>query len=323
MRVLVTGGAGYIGSVTAEQLVAAGHQAVVLDDLSKGHREAIPREAEFEQASLSDAAAIDRVLKRGADAMMHFAGLIEAGESMKKPEIFFRANAFNTLTLLEMMLKHNVKTIVFSSTAAVYGDPEKIPIEENGALKPTNAYGESKLLVEQMLSWFHRVHGFRYCSLRYFNAAGATEARGEAHEPESHLIPLVLQVAVGKRDSVVIYGSDYPTEDGTCVRDYVHVGDLAAAHLLALEALKSRDKMIYNVGTGNGASVREVVEAARRITGHAIPAVEMARRAGDPAKLIASSEKIRRELGWKPKYNTVDQIVKSAWEWQCRHPNGY
>jgi UDP-glucose 4-epimerase len=323
MKVLVTGGAGYIGSIVAEQLIASGQRVVVYDDLSRGHREAIPHEAEFVQASLADGPALDRALASGIDAVMHFAGLIEAGESMRRPEAFFRGNSANTLTLLEVMLAHEVKLIVFSSTAAVYGDPEEIPVVESGGLHPTNPYGESKLMVEQMLGWFNRVHGLRYCSLRYFNAAGATAERGEAHEPESHLIPLVLQVALGKRESVMIYGTDYATPDGTCVRDYIHVSDLAAAHLLALESLKKSDHLVYNVGTGGGASVREVVEVARKVTGHAIPSVMQPRRAGDPAILVASSAKLCRELGWKPRFPGILQIIETAWNWHHTHPEGY
>ena len=307
----------------AEQLVAAGHRVVVYDDLSNGHREAIPAEAEFVKARMEDESALAGALSGGIDAVMHFAGLIEAGESMKRPEVFFRSNSANTLSLLEMMLRHGVKTIVFSSTAAVYGDPVEIPVTENNPLKPTNAYGESKLMVEQMLAWFNRAHSLRYCCLRYFNAAGATAERGEAHDPESHLLPLVLQVAQGKRESIKIFGSDYPTSDGTCVRDYIHVSDLAMAHLLGLEALNKNDRLIYNVGTGNGASVHEVVEAARKVTGHPIPAVLQPRRAGDPAILVASSDKLTRELKWKPRFFDIEKIIETAWDWHRKHPEGY
>jgi UDP-glucose 4-epimerase len=246
---------------------------------------------------------------------MHFAALIEAGESMKKPEIYFRNNSASTLSLLEAMLATGVNRLVFSSTAAVYGEPESTPIREDAALKPTNAYGESKLLVERMLEWLNRIHGFRYASLRYFNVAGAIEGRGEAHEPESHLIPLILDVALGRRQSIKIFGQDYPTKDGTCIRDYIHVRDLARAHLLAFDALKERDRLIYNLGNGVGFTVREVIESARRVTGHPIPVVEEPRRAGDPAVLIASSEKIGKELGWKPEYTDLDAILESAWQW--------
>jgi len=257
------------------------------------------------------------------EAVMHFAGSIEAGESMKYPERYFRNNTATTLTLLETMLKYGVERFVFSSTAALYGDPLRTPIEENDPLNPTNAYGESKLLVERMLPWFHRIHGLRYASLRYFNAAGATPDGGEAHEPESHLIPLVLQVALGQRQQIAIYGTDYPTPDGTCVRDYVHVMDLAAAHLLALDALSRCGQLIYNLGNGRGFSVRDVIEVARQVTGHPIPAAESPRRLGDPAVLVASSTKIQRELGWKPRYTDLESIVLSAWDWHRNHPNGY
>ncbi len=247
--------------------------------------------------------------------VMHFAALIEAGESMQKPELYFRNNTAATLSLLEAMLKKNLNKLVFSSTAALYGEPVSTPILEDAALLPTNAYGESKLLVEQMLSWMHRVHGLRYASLRYFNVAGAIPGRGEAHEPESHLIPLILDVALGRRTSIKIFGQDYPTPDGTCIRDYIHVADLAEAHLLAFEALDGRNRMIYNLGNGHGFSVQEVVESARRVTGHPIPVEELPRRPGDPSVLIASSAKIETDLGWKPKYTRLDDIVHSAWEW--------
>jgi UDP-glucose 4-epimerase len=253
---------------------------------------------------------------------MHFAALIEAGESMRQPEVDFRNNTAATLSLLEAMVRNNLDKLVFSSTAAVYGEPVRTPIAEDAALLPTNAYGESKLLVEQMLSWIHRVHGLRYASLRYFNVAGAIPGRGEAHEPESHLIPLILDVAIGRRDRIKIFGQDYPTPDGTAVRDYIHVQDLAEAHLLAFQALEERDRMIYNLGNGQGFTVRQVVESARRVTGHPIPVEELPRRAGDPAVLIASSAKIETELGWKPKYTQLDDIVRTAWEWHQQRYQG-
>jgi UDP-glucose 4-epimerase len=246
---------------------------------------------------------------------MHFAALIEAGESMQKPEIYFRNNTAATLGLLEAMVNTKLRKLVFSSTAAVYGEPKTTPIPEDAALAPTNAYGESKLLVEHMLSWMQRIHGLRYASLRYFNVAGAIPGRGEAHEPESHLIPLILDVALGRRKNIKIFGQDYPTVDGTCIRDYIHVQDLAEAHLLAFEALEQRERMIYNLGNGQGFSVRQVVESARRVTGHAIPVEELPRRPGDPAVLIASSAKIEAELGWKANYQQLDDIVRSAWQW--------
>jgi UDP-glucose 4-epimerase len=324
MKILVTGGAGYIGSVVSAELLRAGHQVLIYDNLSHGHRLAVPREAEFIAGEVGDPGALSHALQQHRpDAVMHFAALIEAGESMQAPERYFRNNTASTLNLLECMLQHGPRRLVFSSTAALYGDPERTPIEEDAALRPTNAYGESKLLVERMLAWFHQIHGLRYASLRYFNAAGAAGDFGEDHRPESHLIPLVLQVAQGKRPSIAIYGGDYDTPDGTCIRDYIHVADLASAHVLALEALPTRDQLVYNLGSGRGFSVRQVVEVARRVTGHAIPAENAPRRPGDPAVLVASSEKIRRELGWQPRYPELEQIVASAWEWRRKHPNGY
>jgi UDP-glucose 4-epimerase len=329
MKVLVTGGAGYIGSVVADELLKADHQVVVFDNLSRGHRQAVPANAELIAGELADRVLLDQVFRsHSIDAVMHLAALIEAGESMKAPETFFRNNSANTLTLLEAMLAAGIKQFVFSSTAALYGNPERSPIEEEDRLQPTNAYGESKLLVERMLAWFHRIHGLRYASLRYFNAAGASRPdRGEAHHPETHLIPRILDVALGRAEHVKIFGSNYPTPDGTCVRDYIHVSDLGRAHLLALEALErvggNSDPLIYNLGNGHGFSVKEVVEVARKVTGHAVPAIEAPRRPGDPAILIASSQKIRRELGWQPRFADLETIVKSAWEWQSTHQNGY
>ena len=324
LNVLVTGGAGYIGSVVTSELIRAGHQVTVLDNLSRGHREAVSRQARLIVADLSDSARLDAIFAEARlDAVMHFAGSIEAGESMKFPERFFRNNTANTLNLLESMLRAGVQRIVFSSTAALYGEPESIPIRETDPLRPTNAYGESKLLVERMLEWFHRIHGLRYASLRYFNAAGASADLGEAHDPETHLIPLILQVALGKRSNISIFGTDYPTPDGTCVRDYIHVLDLAQAHLLALQALQNRDVLVYNLGNGVGFSVRQVVEAARRVTGHAIPVVESPRRSGDPAVLVAGSQKIVTELDWLPGFPQPEAIIASAWEWFRSHPNGY
>jgi UDP-glucose 4-epimerase len=315
LRILVTGGAGYVGGTVAQLLLDRGHQVVIYDNLCHGHRSLVPSGAEFVEAELDDRPTLEKVLHTGIDGVMHFAALIEAGESMKKPEIYFRNNSATTLSLFESMLATGVNRLVFSSTAAVYGEPESTPILEEAPLRPTNAYGESKLLVEQMLNWLNRIHGFRYASLRYFNVAGAIEGRGEAHEPESHIIPLVLDVALGRRKDIKIFGQDYPTHDGTCVRDYIHVHDLARAHLLALEALKERDRLIYNIGNGVGFTVREVVESARRVTGHPIPVEECPRRPGDPAVLIASSEKIGRELGWVPAYSKLDDIIETAWKW--------
>lgn len=324
MNIIVTGGAGYIGSVVSAQLLAAGHRVVVYDDLSRGHRAAVPGGAEFVQGDIADRALLERTLReRRIEAVMHFAALTEAAESMQAPEKYFRTNVAGSLTLLETMLSCGVRQLVFSSTAAVYGEPKRVPIREEDALEPANVYGASKLMVEHMLEWFQQVHELRYASLRYFNAAGASGALGEAHEPESHLIPLVLQVALGKRPAISIYGTDYPTPDGTCVRDYIHVEDLAQAHLLALNALERQEKLIYNLGNGRGFSVREVIEAARKVTGHAIPALDAVRRPGDPAKLVASAERITRDLGWRPKYPELETIIASTWEWQRQHPDGY
>jgi UDP-glucose 4-epimerase len=337
VKILVTGGAGYIGGTVAGLLIDKGHRAVLFDNLSHGHRDLLPAGAEFVQGELADRAALEGLFiaarKRGEpfDGVLHFAALIEAGESMQRPGLYFRNNTAGTLALLEAMVAEGPRRLVFSSTAAVYGEPESIPIQEDAHLLPTNPYGESKLLVEQMLGWFHRIHGLRYASLRYFNVAGAPEGpggvtRGEAHEPESHLIPLVLDVALGRRSSIRIYGDDYPTPDGTCIRDYIHVSDLANAHLLALKALDAGSEgapsatgtfspLIYNLGNGRGFSVREVIESARRVTGHPIPAETHPRRPGDPAVLVASSEKAMRELGWKPSYTQLDEIVRTAWLW--------
>lgn len=315
MRILVTGGAGYIGGTVAQMLLDLGHQVVVFDNLCHARQSMVPARAEFIHGDLADRQRLEKLLRTGIDGVMHFAALIEAGESMRKPEAYFRNNCASTLALLEAMLETGVHRLVFSSTAAVYGEPESTPIREDAPLKPTNAYGESKLLVERMLNWLNRIHGFRYASLRYFNVAGAIQGRGEAHEPESHLIPLILDVALERRPSIKIFGRDYSTKDGTCVRDYIHVHDLARAHLLAFNALSDHDRLIYNLGNGVGFTVREVIESARRVTGHPIPVVEEPRRPGDPAVLIASSEKIGRELGWKPEYTRLDDIVESAWRW--------
>jgi UDP-glucose 4-epimerase len=321
MNVLVTGGAGYIGSTVADELIKAGYRVTVYDNLSKGHREAVPAGARFVLGDLADRAALDRIFASGGfEAVLHFAAFIEAGESMQLPEKYFRNNTANTLTLLEAMLAAGVNKFVFSSTAALYGNPLSTPITEDAPLAPTNAYGESKLLVERMLAWFHDCRGMRYASLRYFNAAGATAERGEQHQPETHVIPRILQVAQGAVPRATIFGTDYPTPDGTCVRDYIHILDLASAHLLALDALGDHDRLIYNLGNGEGFSIRQVIETARGITGHAIPVVEGPRRPGDPAVLIASSRKIRAELGWQPRHTSLDEIIGSAWRWMRARP---
>jgi UDP-glucose 4-epimerase len=319
MRILVTGGAGYIGGTVARLLLAGGDAVTIYDNLCHSKRTAVATGAEFVEGDLADRALLEKTLKNGRfDGVMHFAALIEAGESMHKPEIYFRNNTVGTLTLLEAMLATGQNQLVFSSTAACYGEPVTTPILEDAKLEPTNAYGESKLLVEQMLGWFNRIHGLRYASLRYFNVAGAMEGYGEAHEPESHLIPLVLDVALGRRKSIKVFGEDYPTRDGTCIRDYIHVQDLADAHLLALAALKTKDRLIYNIGNGQGFTVREVIESVRSVTGKTIAVEACARREGDPAVLVAGSEKIKQELGWRPKFAELDTIVASAWEWHQR-----
>lgn len=326
VKILVTGGAGYIGGTVAGLLAEQGHQTTVFDNLSHGRRDLLPPGVEFVEGELADRKHLESLFEHASgegksyDGVLHFAALIEAGESMVKPEIYFRNNTASTLSLLEAVLAKGPKRLVFSSTAAVYGEPEVVPIPEDAKLQPTNAYGESKLLVEQMLRWFNRINGLRYASLRYFNVAGAPEGptgvtRGEAHEPESHLIPLILDVALGRRQSIRIYGDDYSTPDGTCIRDYIHVSDLADAHLLALKALEKQDRLIYNLGNGTGFSVRQVIESARRVTGHPIPAEVHPRRAGDPAVLVASSERAIRELGWKPRYAELDAILRTAWAW--------
>jgi UDP-glucose 4-epimerase len=324
-NVLVVGGAGYIGSAVTAHLVRAGHAVTVFDDLSHGHRAAVPNSIELVIGDVGDAAALDAVFGRRAfEVVMHFAGLIEAGESMKVPERYFRANSAGALSLLEAMLRHGVGRLVFSSTAALFGDPERTPVTEDGRMRPTNAYGASKLLIEQMLPWMNTAHGLRFACLRYFNAAGARDPdNGEDHRPETHLIPLVLKVASGQRENVSVFGGDYLTPDGSCVRDYVHVDDLARAHLLAMHALGERQMLHYNLGNGEGFSVRQVIQAAREVTGHPIPCREAARRAGDPATLVASSASIRAELGWRPEIPALKDIIASAWEWHRRHPHGY
>ncbi len=316
MRILVTGGAGYIGGTVTRCLLASGHAVTIYDNLCHSKRSAVAPGAEFVEGDITDRRLLEKTLESGRfQGVMHFAALIEAGESMQRPEIYFRNNTAGTLSLLEAMLATGHNRLVFSSTAACYGEPVSIPILEDAKLEPTNAYGESKLLVEHMLRWFNRIHGFRYASLRYFNVAGAIEGYGEAHEPESHLIPLVLDVALDRRQNIKIFGSDYPTHDGTCIRDYIHVSDLADAHLLALAALETRDRVIYNIGNGQGFTVREVIDSVRRVTGRPIPVEECPRREGDPAVLVAGSEKIKQELGWQPQFADLDAIVASAWEW--------
>lgn len=323
MNIFVTGGAGYIGSATAEALIQAGHNVTVYDSLVTGHREAIPTGAKFIHAALDDSHALAEALtSENYHAIMHFAAFIEAGESMKDPGKFFRNNFGNSLQLMETAIQAGIRKIVFSSTAAVYQSSEE-PLSEDSPIGPTNVYGHTKLMTEQALEWYRSIHGLRFAALRYFNACGALPGRGEAHQPESHLIPRVLQIALGQAQEAAIFGTDYPTPDGTCIRDYIHIADLVSAHILALNALEAKDKMIYNIGSGNGFSVREVIDTARRVTGHAIPAKEMPRRPGDSARLVASPERIMKELGWKPKHTNMEEILSSAWEWHKSHPHGY
>ena len=323
MNIFVTGGAGYIGSATAETLIKAGHSVTVFDSLITGHRAAIPSGAKFIHASLDDNHALAEALTAAKyDAIMHFAAFIEAGESMKDPGKFFRNNFRNSLELMEIAVQAGVKKLVLSSTAAVYQSSEE-PLTEDSPLGPTNVYGQTKLMTEQALEWYRQIHGLHFAALRYFNACGALPGRGEAHQPESHLIPRVLQIALGQAESATIFGTDYPTPDGTCIRDYIHIADLVSAHLLSLDALDKRDSMTYNVGSGNGFSVREVIETARKVTGHAIPTVEAPRRPGDSARLVASPKRIISELGWKPIHTNMHEILSSAWEWHKSNPNGY
>lgn len=327
MRLLVLGGAGYIGSHTALELIKKGHEVVVVDNLVTGYVKAVPEKATFYQGDIRNFDFLDNLFKKEKiDAVIHFAAYSLVGESVTNPLKYYDNNLYGTKVLLEAMIKNNVNKIVFSSTAATYGEPENIPILESDRTCPTNPYGETKLAMEKMFHWASKAHGLSYVSLRYFNACGAdaTGQIGEAHNPESHLIPLVLQVPNGKRESVSIYGTDYDTPDGTCIRDYIHVTDLAEAHILAVEYLaKGGESNIFNLGNGVGYSVREVIETARRVTGHPIPATEVPRRAGDPARLVASGEKAKNILGWEPKIKQLDEIVESAWKWHRKHPDGY
>jgi UDP-glucose 4-epimerase len=305
MNILVTGGAGYIGSAIAQALIKAGHAVAVYDSLITGHRQAVPENALFIQADLSDSHALAKTLTdQKFDGVIHCAAFIEAGESMKDPGRFYNNNLTNSLALIETAVRAGVVRFVLSSTAAVYQSSEE-PLTEESPMGPANVYGHTKLIVEQVLDWYCKIHGLHFAALRYFNAAGALPGRGEAHQPESHLIPLVLGVPLGKREAAQIYGTDYPTPDGTCIRDYIHIADLVSAHLLALDGLSERDRLIYNLGSGNGYSVREVIETARQVTGHPIPANELPRRPGDSARLVACSEKIIRELGWRPEHDNL------------------
>jgi UDP-glucose 4-epimerase len=323
MHVLVTGGAGYIGSVVVEELIREGEQVTVLDNLYQGHRAAVHPEAEFVHADLADAGAVSALFARqGFDAVMHFASNSLVGESVQEPLKYLGDNVVNGSNLLRAAIEHDAGRFILSSTANLFDQPEEIPITEKEQIIPGSPYGESKFILERMLHWLDQIHGLRYAALRYFNAAGATAERGEDHSPETHLVPLVLQVALGQREQIQVYGSDYPTRDGTCVRDYIHVADLAQAHILALRALDEGSRT-YNLGNGQGYTVREVIETARQVTGHPIPAVDGPRRPGDPPELVAGSEKIRRELGWQPRFPDLYDIVQSAWNWHRAHPRGY
>ena len=327
MAILVLGGAGYIGSHTALELVKAGNEVVIADNLVTGYRKAIPEGAKFYEGDLRDFDFLNKLFQQEKiDAVIHFAAYSLVGESVTNPLKYYDNNLYGTKVLLEAMVKNNVGKIVFSSTAATYGEPENIPILESDRTCPTNPYGETKLAMEKMFKWTAEAHGLRYVSLRYFNACGADESGtiGEAHNPESHLIPLILQVPNGKRETISIYGTDYDTPDGTCIRDYIHVTDLAQAHILAVQYLNNGGESdIFNLGNGVGYSVREVIETARKVTGHPIPATETSRRAGDPARLVASSEKAKKILGWKPVHDSLEEIIVSAWNWHKNHPNGY
>ena len=321
MAVLVTGGAGYIGSVCTEQLLDEGHEVVVFDNLSEGHRRAIDPRARFIEGDLAHRAQIEIAISScRSDAVMHFAANALVGESMQNPSKYFRNNIANGLNLLDAMIAAGVRRIVFSSTCAIFGPPDRLPIDETASPRPISPYGESKLAFERILRWYGEIYGVKFVCLRYFNAAGATEKFGEDHRPETHLIPTVLNVALGQRSNVEIYGTDYQTPDGTCIRDYIHILDLARAHILAVGATTSG---FYNLGTGGGSSVREVIAACRKITGRKIDTIEKPRRPGDPARLIASSEKIKNELGWRPQFQSLDAIIDSAWKWHQKFPRGY
>jgi UDP-glucose 4-epimerase len=321
LKILVVGGAGYIGSVCAELLLDEGHQVAIFDNLSEGHRRAIDPRAQFVEGDLADREKIGKTCSDGRpDAVMHFAASALVGESMQNPSKYFRNNISNGLNLLDAMVAAGVRRLIFSSTCAIFGPPERLPIDETLPPRPINPYGESKLAFEKMLRWYDQIHGLSFVSLRYFNAAGASERFGEDHRIETHLIPNVIKVALGQKPHVEIFGTDYETPDGTCVRDYIHIVDLARAHILALNSIRSE---LYNLGTGGGASVREVIDACRKVTGRKIQVVEKPRRPGDPARLVAASDKIKRELGWQPQFQSLDRIIESAWKWHQKFPRGY
>lgn len=327
MAILVLGGAGYIGSHTVYELIDAGRDVVVADNLLTGFRAAVHPKARFYQLDIRDRSALDELFtKEKIEGVIHFAASSQVGESMSDPLKYYDNNLHGTMVLLQAMVAHGVDKIVFSSTAATYGEPERVPILETDRTDPTNCYGETKLAMEHMMRWVSRAHGLKYVALRYFNACGAhpSGAIGEAHNPETHLIPLILQVPNGQREKISIFGDDYPTKDGTCIRDYIHVSDLAQAHILALDhLLQGGGSDVFNLGNGVGFTVKEVIDVARAVTGHPIPAETCPRRAGDPAQLIASSKKAVEQLGWKPKYNDLNTIIASAWKWHSAHPRGY
>ncbi len=327
MAILVCGGAGYIGSHAVHQLVEKGEEVVIVDNLQTGHRKALNPKAKFYEGDIRNYDVLDKIFtENNIEAVIHFAANSLVGESMQKPLLYFNNNVYGMQVLLESMVKHKIDKIVFSSTAATYGEPERVPIMENDRTLPTNTYGETKLTMEKMMKWVSKADGVRYVSLRYFNAAGALEdgSIGEDHRCETHLIPLILQVPLGKRDHITIFGDDYDTPDGTCLRDYIHVIDLADAHVLALEYLrKGNESNIFNLGNGKGFSVKEMIEAAKKATGKDIKVEMGTRRAGDPAQLIASSEKARKILGWNPQFTDVEVVIKTAWNWHQKHPNGY
>jgi len=325
MKILVTGGAGYIGSIATERLIKAGADVVVFDNLYQGHRDAVHPQAAFVQGDLADRTAVESTIAaHKPDGVMHFASYTLVGESMEQPFLYLRDNVMNGLNLMEAAVKHGVKGFILSSTANLFDDPERIPIAETERIVPGSPYGESKHILERHLHWMDRLYGMKHACLRYFNACGASAERGEDHDPETHLIPLVLEVALGQREKIAIFGDDYDTPDGSCVRDYIHVIDLAEAHILAMQALlDGGESRKYNLGNGRGFSVKEVIQTAREITGHPIPAEVGPRRPGDPDTLIASSETINQELGWRPQYPKLSQIIEMAWNWHQANPNGY